>query len=50
MDADGWVLIDGGVCLFGDDARPVPVRPLCWTITPVTPGTWDNAAPGRTSR
>jgi sulfatase modifying factor 1 len=37
VDADGWVLISGGLCLFGDYARPVQVRPLCWTVTPVTP-------------
>lgn len=37
MDTDAWVLIGGGLCLSGDDARPVKVRALCWTITPVTP-------------
>jgi iron(II)-dependent oxidoreductase len=36
VDADAWVLIGGGRCLFGDDARPVQVRPLLWTATPVT--------------
>jgi sulfatase modifying factor 1 len=37
MDADKWLLIGGGLCLFGDAARPVRIRPLCWTTTPVTP-------------
>jgi sulfatase modifying factor 1 len=37
VNVDDWILIDGGLCRFGDDARPVQVRPLCWTITPVTP-------------
>ncbi|SRR5712691_8462355 len=32
----GWALVDGGLCLFGDRARPVQVRPLLWTVTPVT--------------
>ena len=37
VDAGDWVLVQGGLCLFGDDARPVPVRSLWWTVTPVTP-------------
>ncbi len=37
MDAAGWVLIGGGLCLFGDAGRPVEVPPLWWTATPVTP-------------
>lgn len=36
MNDRGWTLIDGGTCLFGDDARPVRIRPLWWTTTPVT--------------
>jgi len=36
VDTGSWVLIGGGLCLFGDDARPVQVRPLRWTMTPVT--------------
>jgi sulfatase modifying factor 1 len=31
-----WVLVPGGKCRYGDDARPRPVSPLCWTATPVT--------------
>jgi formylglycine-generating enzyme required for sulfatase activity len=37
MSERGWMLIRGGVCPFGDAARPVRVGPLCWTRTPVTP-------------
>lgn len=36
MNPERWVLIRGGTCLFGDDARPVHVGPLLWTVTPVT--------------
>ena len=46
MDADGWVCVDGGRCLFGDDARPVQVRPLCWTTTPVTARHLGERGPG----
>jgi iron(II)-dependent oxidoreductase len=35
MDLE-WILIPGGTCQFGDDARPVPVTPLWWTRTPLT--------------
>ncbi len=35
MNGPGWTLIGGGICLFGDDARPVKIRPLWWTTTPV---------------
>lgn len=35
MTAD-WVLIKGGRCEYGDDARPREVGPLWWTVTPVT--------------
>jgi sulfatase modifying factor 1 len=41
----GWVLIGGGLCLFGDAARPVRVRPLLWTVTPVTPRHLGMSAP-----
>lgn len=46
METDDWVRIDGGVCLFGDDARPVQVRPLCWTKTSVTPRHLGQRGPG----
>jgi formylglycine-generating enzyme len=46
VDADPWLLIGGGLCLFGDDARPVQIRPLCWTITPVTPRYLGEHDPG----
>jgi iron(II)-dependent oxidoreductase len=32
-----WLLIPGGQCRYGDNARPVEVAPLLWTATPVTP-------------
>ncbi|MGW2544222.1 SUMF1/EgtB/PvdO family nonheme iron enzyme, partial [Kitasatospora sp. NPDC001574] len=32
-----WVPVPGGVCLFGDRARPVRVRDLEWTATTLTP-------------
>ncbi|WP_267595760.1 formylglycine-generating enzyme family protein [Carbonactinospora thermoautotrophica] len=32
-----WVRIPGGVCAFGDRARPVCVPTLEWTLTPLTP-------------
>lgn len=31
-----WVLVPGGQCRYGDDARPRPVSALWWTATPVT--------------
>lgn len=31
-----WIEIRGGTCLFGDQARPITVRTLLWTRTPVT--------------
>lgn len=31
-----WVYVDAGVCRFGDDARPVPVRGLWWSASAVT--------------
>lgn len=31
-----WIEIPGGTCLFGDQARPIAVRTLLWTRTPVT--------------
>lgn len=46
MDRGGWVLIQGGVCLFGDAARPLPVRALCWTVTPVTARYLGERGPG----
>jgi iron(II)-dependent oxidoreductase len=35
--SDTWLLIPGGQCRYGDNARPVEVAPLLWTATPVTP-------------
>ncbi|MFJ6141666.1 formylglycine-generating enzyme family protein [Kitasatospora sp. NPDC092286] len=35
--AIGWVPVPGGVCLFGDRRRPIPVADLEWTATPLTP-------------
>ncbi|GAB2712210.1 hypothetical protein GCM10010442_35510 [Kitasatospora kifunensis] len=32
-----WVPVPGGTCLFGDRRRPVRVRDLEWTATPLTP-------------
>jgi formylglycine-generating enzyme len=36
VDTCEWVLVEGGVCLFGDTARRVEIGPLWWTPTPVT--------------
>lgn len=30
-----WIEVAGGLCLFGDDARAIPVPTLLWTRTPV---------------
>jgi formylglycine-generating enzyme len=35
--SDTWLLIPGGQCRYGDNARPVEVAPLLWTATPLTP-------------
>jgi sulfatase modifying factor 1 len=35
--SDTWLLVPGGQCRYGDNARPVEVAPLLWTATPVTP-------------
>ncbi|PXY16645.1 formylglycine-generating enzyme family protein [Prauserella flavalba] len=37
MDVE-WIEVPGGVCPFGDDARPVPVPTLLWTRTPIAYG------------
>ncbi|MFF0147002.1 formylglycine-generating enzyme family protein [Amycolatopsis sulphurea] len=33
-----WIEINGGVCAFGDDARPIRVPTLLWTRTPIAYG------------
>jgi sulfatase modifying factor 1 len=33
-----WIEVPGGVCEFGDEGRPVVVRTLLWTRTPITYG------------
>lgn len=35
-DTPDWVLVAGGTCHFGDRSRPVMVRTLLWTRTPIT--------------
>ncbi len=42
-----WVLVDGGTCRFGDRGRPVAVRALWWTRTPLTPADLDRGATDR---
>jgi sulfatase modifying factor 1 len=37
VDLD-WIEIPGGVCRFGDDGRPVPVRTLLWSRTLIAYG------------
>jgi len=37
MGDSTWVLISGGMCAYGDDARPREIGPLWWTAIPVTP-------------
>ncbi|MBM9624707.1 formylglycine-generating enzyme family protein [Streptomyces zhihengii] len=32
-----WVPVPSGTCLFGDRSRPIKVRALEWTRTPITP-------------
>lgn len=39
-----WVLVPGGVCHYGDEERPIDIRPLYWTATPLTTG---QLAPSR---
>jgi iron(II)-dependent oxidoreductase len=41
-----WIEITGGVCVFGDDARPVPVPTLFWTRTPIAYGHLPSEHPG----
>ncbi len=36
MQLLSWALVAGGVCPYGDRARPRSVPPLAWTRTPVT--------------
>jgi iron(II)-dependent oxidoreductase len=33
-----WIEVPGGVCEFGDEGRPVVVRTLLWTRTPIANG------------
>ena len=33
--SDTWLLVPGGRCRYGDNARPVDIAPLLWTATPV---------------
>ncbi|GLZ37891.1 hypothetical protein Acsp05_15150 [Actinokineospora sp. NBRC 105648] len=35
MDID-WIEVPGGLCAFGDEARPRTVATLLWTRTPIT--------------
>src|SRR6266567_2336133 len=37
MDLE-WTEVPGGICPFGDDARPVPVPTLLWTRTLIAYG------------
>ncbi len=41
-----WIEVTGGVCAFGDDARPVPVPTLLWTRTPIAYGHLPSEHPG----
>jgi iron(II)-dependent oxidoreductase len=31
-----WILIPGGTCLFGDEAKPIEIGSLYWTSTTIT--------------
>src|SRR5437879_4987811 len=31
-----WILIPGGTCLFGDEAKPIEIDSLYWTSTTIT--------------
>lgn len=33
-----WIEVPGGACRFGDEGRPVVVRTLLWTRTPIANG------------
>jgi sulfatase modifying factor 1 len=35
--SDTWLLVPGGRCRYGDNARPVNIPSLLWTATQVTP-------------
>jgi len=41
-----WILVPAGVCPFGDRARPVPVRALHWSATPLTHRHLGRSGPG----
>jgi iron(II)-dependent oxidoreductase len=41
-----WIAVTGGVCSFGDDARPVPIATLLWTRTPIAYGHLPGDHPG----
>lgn len=40
-----WITVAGGVCLFGDAARPVAVPTLVWSRTPITYAHLDQQPP-----
>lgn len=40
-----WIEVPGGICQFGDDARPLPVSTLLWTRAPITYGHLHNEHP-----
>ncbi|MCK9872397.1 formylglycine-generating enzyme family protein [Nocardiopsis dassonvillei] len=42
-----WVLVPGGTCLFGDNAKPLSVPPLLWSTTPVPHGWVEQDRPDR---
>ena len=44
--SDTWLMIPGGQCRYGDNARPVGVAPLLWTATPVIPRHLGEPGPG----
>src|ERR1044071_1260603 len=33
-----WILVRGGICLYGDNRRPKTVKDLLWSSTPITHG------------
>jgi len=44
--SDTWLLVPGGQCRYGDNARPTGVAPLLWTATPVTRRHLGESFPG----
>jgi formylglycine-generating enzyme len=45
-----WIEVAGGLCAFGDDARPIQVPTLLWTRTPVACGHLPSEHPRLRSR